>query len=169
MRMEAAHMKSEASALLSYRTDTKLTPQKCKHCGKNHRSEMCLEKFPELAPAWMKKRKNIPAKSPAFVTSDDDGQSMSANEFAFLMANARNIKASKINHPWLIDSGCASHVTFDRSTFSTYTELTDTTVVVGTSAEAKVAGKRDVDIRVVQPGKLNSGRRIHDCYDRSDS
>ena len=152
MRMEATNVKSEASALVSSRPDPEPSTKKCKHCGKKgHRSERCWKEFPELAPAWIKNGRK--EKEPAFIADNDAPSSVMTNDdFACLMARARESGATKNKHPWIIDSGCTSHMTFDRNAFSTYTEC-DETVVVGTKQETKVAGRGTIDIKAQVDGR----------------
>ncbi len=133
MRMEATHVKSEASALVSSHPDSQSSHHKCKHCGrKNHRSDRCWKAFPELAPARFFRRRNVPDKAPAFLADNDDSIPVMTNEdFACMMAKAREPDEVKQSHPWIIDSGCTQHMTFDRSAFVTYTEQqTDRTITV---------------------------------------
>ncbi len=92
-------------------------------------------------------------KAPALVANNDDPPVMPNDDFAFLMARARELDAAHNAHPRIIDSGCSSHMTFDRSAFASYTELTDKTVVVGTKQETKVAGRGYIDIKVSVDGK----------------
>ncbi len=78
------------------------------------------------------------------------------------MAKAREPDEVKQSHPWIIDSGCTQHMTFDRSAFVTYTEQqTDRTITVGTKAETKVAGTGDIDIKVSVDGKLFNVRLMN--------
>ncbi len=57
---------------------------------------------------------------------------MTNEDFACMMAKAREPDDVKQSHPWIIDSGCTQHMTFDRSAFVTYTEQqTDRTITGG--------------------------------------
>ncbi len=78
---------------------------------------------------------------------------MSNDDFALLIAKARDLDVTHKVHPWIIDSGCSSHLTFDRSAFVSYNELKDKTIVVGTKQETKFAGTGDIYIKVFVDGK----------------
>ncbi len=117
MRTEATNVKSEASAVVSSHPDSQSSHHKCKYCGtKNRRSDRFWKAFPELALARFYRRRKVPDKASAFVTDNDDTILVMANDdFACMMAKAREPDEVKQIHEWIIDSGCTEHMTFDRS------------------------------------------------------
>ncbi len=65
------------------------------------------------------------------------------------MAETKAMKASTKSDSWVIDFGCISHMTFDRSAFSNYKDGVGQSVKMGTGAQATVAGIGDVVITPV--------------------
>ncbi len=115
MRVEETNVKTEASALVSSHPDSQSSHQKCKYCGrKNHRSDQCWKESPHLAAARFQRRRNVADKASAFVADKDDAHIvMNNDDFSVMMAKARQPDAAHNAYPWVIDSGCTSHMTFD--------------------------------------------------------
>lgn len=153
MRENASNTKSEASALLANRRKTAY--HKCGHCGKEgHPSERCYKKFPDLAPeGWHRKPKKDQSKSTALVTDQPSAVKVMDEKNLFcLMAKVRESNVQKESNFWLIDSGCTSHMTFDRSAFSSYKILENLTVEMGTKDTVKIAGKGDIFVQITVNG-----------------
>lgn len=54
---------------------------------------------------------------------------------------------------WFIDSGCTSHMTFDRAAFINYTPISNSTVDLGADSRANIVGQGDVVLRIIVRGK----------------
>ncbi len=64
------------------------------------------------------------------------------------MASHMDVRMTSKSKSWIIDSGCTSHMTFDRSAFSTYKKVTGQSIEMGTGAKAIAAGIEDIVISV---------------------
>lgn len=54
---------------------------------------------------------------------------------------------------WIIDSGCTSHVTFDRSSFSSYETISPKSLDLGAKSSAPIVGRGCVTLTVMVKGK----------------
>ena len=161
-RSDAATLKSEASALLTARRNSQSYQQKCNHCGKvNHTDDRCYIKHPELAPPYWEhiRNKNQIAAAHAAITANIVPEE--EHNDCSLVSNTQSRHMVQNKRPWLIDSGSTSHITFDRSAFSTYATQSSRTVEMGTKQIAHIAGIGTVDLPVIVNNKRYT-IRLHD-------
>lgn len=162
--------KSTQSALLSsqLRRPSSLPPLHCANCGHDgHSAERCWGKdingrrpsrpagyLPRKAGTSMKATTS--ERSAGLVAKEPD------EEYVCLVASSAPINSAlhQLNargeSTWLVDSGCTSHITFDRSLFSTYEHVSDGSVEMGTKATAAVVGRGNVYLRLKVNGKCVS-------------
>ena len=62
---------------------------------------------------------------------------------------------------WWLDFGANTHVTFDRSLFSTYQESCKGSVTLGDGSLGQVKGKEHVDLRVTPGNSLTLRNVLH--------
>ncbi len=150
-------MTTEASALVSARRSRQSSYYKCGHCGKDgHASERCCETFPDQAPESWKPR-NKKSSSSAFVTNYCmSGKIMEEVDHVCLLSSSSSSRVTTKSESWIIDSGCTSHMTFDRCAFSSYTQVLGQTVQMGTKATDPVPGKGSVVINIMTNGSLST-------------
>lgn len=145
MRINQAVLKEESSALLSKDT-SKFTRPKCTHCNRlGHSEEKCWKKHPHLNPH----KNNDAAKNAALVSNED---TPTEPELVCLIAK-HSAHAAHIdqepNTDWIIDSGCSSHMTFDKSRFSSYSSVSDRQYVeLGNGSKVQIVGKGTIEIKI---------------------
>ena len=139
MRHLAAINKSDQAALLSRE---RVRP-KCDHCGKQgHLEAKCWKKYPHLNPHKKK------ADSAAIVIEKEDSEPVIC-----LMADHDRSCPNTKSREWHIDSACTSHMTYDRSAFSTFTPEETSPVLVGNLGFLKVKGHGKVKFKLLGKGK----------------
>ena len=57
------------------------------------------------------------------------------------------------SYHWFIESGCTSHLTFDRRAFTNYTSIPKSSVDLGADSRAEIVGQGDVVLRILVRGK----------------
>ena len=134
MRMHSRNPKQLLYSRLNFsKSRESANVEMCVHCGKHGNSSKCYIKYPHLAP------RGHPARAHLNETNNDtkalvavqsaNTTSPSENDFVCLLGMStiqivalRSFlhSASSSGH-WIINSGCTSHVTFDRSAFASYT------------------------------------------------
>ena len=155
MRAKASHIKLETSALIA--SNSRRPVPHCGHCSKRgHVSSKCWEKFPHLMPDYVRKAREREAAQKGLIASDSDIHTAHSDEQFCLMTQARRAGATKSDQIWIMDSGATSHMTFDRSAFHSYVDISDTTMEVGTKARTRVSGKGNVYIKVSVNNKVSS-------------
>ena len=160
-REKDAFAKSETAALIASR----LAKEVCKHCGRHRDSSKCFLKYPHLAPP------NHPARNRAKALIGQLQPSSEENPNTCLVGVPRDtcekrefcLNASVLNnslphdsHKWVIDSGCSSHLTYDRSAFVNYKSFSPTILDLGADSTAQIVGQGDINIEVQVKGKLRN-------------
>ena len=154
-RDQDALKKSEAAALLATKfSKSRKFPnaETCIHCGKHRDSSRCYTKFPHLAP------KGHPARAHLDQDTKKDTKALLAQQSANLQLPLENESVCLLGNPpvtstalqssshptsssghWIIDSGCTSHVTHNRSAFVSYTAVTTlSTLDLGANSSAPI-------------------------------
>lgn len=171
-RDKEAQKRSETAALLASRMPRK---GNCIHCGKHNNSDMCYFKYPHLAPEGHPLRRRnekalLSQHSKASVTTTEDlesvcligavanqslhnGESFMTNSSFCLSAKTSDDIASRIGAKWVIDTGCTSHLTFNRSVFSEYRHIPHSSVDLGGDSSSAIVGEGDVEIDILVDGK----------------
>ena len=169
-RDQDALQKAETAALLASLNKKK---ELCTHCGKHPDSSKCFFKYPYLAPPNHPARRGL---DKAFLSQEvDQSQSQSQSEkddgnavcllgvtstveepnvHYCLNANIIGRALPKGSRSWVIDSGCSSHLTYDRSAFTSYTVIHPKVVDLGANSTAKIVGQGDVTLSIRVKGKL---------------
>ncbi len=141
MRLETSRMKTEASTLVSARRSRQFSYHKCSDCGKDgHPSERCWEMFPDLAQESWKTRKKKSSGSEIVTNYSMPDKIMENLDHVCLLFSSSSSGVTTKSEFWIIDSGCTSYTTFDRSAFSSYTQVLGQTVQMAPSY-CPVAGK----------------------------
>ena len=170
IRDQDALKKSEAAALLATRSSKPRrhsSADTCVHCGKHRDSSKCYIKYPHLAPPGHPARarlennegKALVAQQPA------DAQPSSENDYVCLLGvppspsialQSSTTGTGPTSH-WIIDSGCTSHVTYDRSAFVSYVAATTSSNLdLGASSSAPIVGRGDVKLYLSSPDGTRS-------------
>ena len=145
----------------------------CTNCGRDgHSAERCWGKDingrrpapPQgYRPPPRNNRLTRPEKQSAFVgrtreVAQDNGTTdmplIDEAEYTCLMSKLVKSEAPRRSSSWIIDSACTSHMTFDRSAFISYESLSDSTVEMGTKAQARVAGRGNVLVMINVNGRV---------------
>ena len=154
MRTKSAQIKSETATLLTSQPKHCNRPSDnnrfnrrrlyCHHCKQpGHFESRCWTNYPHLDPV----QKNNSTK-PALIASQSD-----EDPFISLMAKYENSSQSKHTDKWFVDSGCSNHMTFNKSLFSSYASGHPSSVKLGNSASAKIAGCGTIIISILVHGK----------------
>ena len=162
-----ALQKSEAAALLARKSSkpgSSPLPEMCTHCGKHRDSSRCYIKYPHLAPKGHPARKhldNSKKDTKALVAqTPNTTQLPTENDFVCLLgtppsrniALQSNVHSTSSSRYWIIDSGCTSHVTHDRSIFTSYTpSSTMSKLDLGANSSATIIGRGDVRLDLCMP------------------
>ena len=157
-RIESSIHKNEESALVSNQRDVSWggrngkSSRKCNHCGRtNHTSDQCFIKFPHLKAEYDKRyamrEKALIAKITAQLSQPDSDFCMMANDTKF---------SSNASSGWVIDSAATSHMTHDRSCFTSFTHINPHKVELGNRAIVTAVGKGDVIMKLAVNGKINT-------------
>ena len=166
-RDQDALKRSEAAALFatgSSKQRKSASTETCVHCGKHRDSSKCYFKYPHLAPQGHPARArldNVKKDSKALVAqTPPDTQLPPENDYVCLLGvppahevalQSSQHMASSSTH-WIIDSGCTSHVTHDRSVFTSYTAATTTSCLdLGANSSAPIVGRGDVKLNLCLP------------------
>lgn len=158
-REKENHIKAETAALLARRADGSLFRTFCDHCKRpGHVSEKCWIKFPELRPKDTRRPLGLQtntqgkagSKPAALVVRDPTpGAEDDTEDYICLLSRSSSPAHTSRSSDWILDSGCSSHMTFNRSAFSTYTAVSDCNVIVGTKSATEVSGRGDVIIQAL--------------------
>lgn len=141
--------KTETAALLAARTRPK---GDCEHCGKHNDSSRCYFKYPHLAPPNHPARRRIKA----LVGQEAKQPQPAEEEPEVVCLNARTLERALPNGTtnWVIDSGCTSHLTYDRSAFSSYKATNQEYVDLGGNIHVSIIGQGDVTLELRVKGKV---------------
>ena len=122
MRAKSAQEKSDAAALvMNQSSQSKVVSNYrfqrrrpyCNFCKRpGHVESRCYTEFPYLAPS----RQNNSNSKPALIANQSDDE-----EIVCLMAKYENSSEPKNSDKWFVDSGCSNHMTFNKSSFLSYT------------------------------------------------
>ena len=169
LREQDAVAKSEAAALLALK---KKPVGNCVHCGKHDDSNRCFLKYPHLAPPGHPYRRRHQAllgrevKNSEQVDDDADficlfGNPLENNDSSRdRCLNISNIEKSlpKFSRDWVLDSGSTAHLTYNRSVFSSYREISPKILDLGADSTALIVGHGDVTLQISVNGKLRKCR-----------
>ena len=151
-RIGQSNVKSEASALLTNQRPYREDRPKCNFCGRlGHVEAKCWKKHPHLNPY----NKTANKETAAFVAAEN------REDFVCLLAkhskhSEDSVQAEKSRN-WYIDSGCSSHMTQDKSLFSSYSEISSPSSVElgnGNKTPIQCTGTVHVMIKVHGTSKL---------------
>ena len=92
-------------------------------------------------------RNNSSAKPALFANQSDE------DPFICLMAKYENSSEPKHSNKWFVDSGCSNHMTFSKALFSSYTSGHPSSVQLGNSTSAKVAGIGTIVVTILVHGR----------------
>ena len=143
-RSEQGNVKSEASDLLTNQRPYRRDRPKCNFCGRlGHVEAKCWKKHPHLYP-YKKTANKDPA---AFVATENE-----EDVVCLLAKHSKNSDDStepKKSRNWYIDSGCSSHMTHDKSLFSSYTDISNpSSVELGNGNKTPIQGAGTVHVRI---------------------
>lgn len=146
MRTKFAQEKSETTALLTNQQDSNGRNQRrrpyCNFCKRlGHIESKCWTKFPHLNP----RNKNNSDTKTAFIANQGD-----EDPVVCLMAKYTNSSEEINSEKWFVDSGCSNHMTFNKSSFSSYTPAHPSSVELGNSKTLQVVGKGTICCRIVR-------------------
>lgn len=151
--------RAETAALIASKGKPKGT---CIHCGRHNNSDKCWKKYPHLAPDRhpYKTKYKAPLTSGTTINNTEECETVcllkvshSSEEDICLTTVESGKRLVQGKNPWIIDSGCSSHLTYDKSSFSTYTLLRKSTVDLGADATADIIGCGDVKLYINVNGK----------------
>ena len=71
---------------------------------------------------------------------------ISEKDFVCLKSKSCESNFPNMRSSWIVDSGCTAHMTFDKTLFETYEDLTDATVEMGTKATTEVAARGSITL-----------------------
>eukprot|EP00171_Calliarthron_tuberculosum_P004153 IDg4153t1 len=134
----------------------------CIHCHKHRNSNRCYRKFPHLAPKnhHNRNRKALVSKSINNATESDSEDvcllGISNNQHFLPPSSclaAFDSRKNKHCHSWILDSGCTSHMTFDRSAFITYSTTQPVSVDFGAESNAQITGTGSIQLNLLVSGK----------------
>ena len=153
-RLEESLIKSETSALVA--TKHKKARSKCKHCGKQHDSNKCWQKYPHLAPP----DRTYHSRAEALITHDMSKPVDDKDDHLLFYPRTVALHASrlaedygKVPKGWIIDSGCSAHMTYDRSVFSSYKSTAPKDISLGGGSPVQSVGIGKVPLQVVVNGQ----------------
>ena len=94
-------------------------------------------------------------KQSAFVTHDHHEVVDQFDEADYTCLMSKIVKSGMPtgSSSWIIDSACTSHMTFDRSSFVSYEELTNTSVEMGTKDRTRIAGRGNIVVDIDVEGR----------------
>ena len=142
-RHNAVLKKSEQAAMVS--KDQRNRGSICSYCGKRGHSESkCWKKHPHLNPF----SKEISTRR-ALVNIGDNFD----EDQICLMTQVVRKKPKKTSNELIIDSGCTSHITYRRESFSTFREVRSQDVEVGNNQKSAVLGRGTVELSLSVGGK----------------
>ena len=110
----------------------------CSHCGKeNHTEAKCWKKYPHLQPNRVgRKQTGLAAKSERQTVGDNE----SSDTEICLTARGRDVSENR-NPNWIFDSGCTSHVCYDRRMFSDLKTCKPFVIEIGDKSGVKAIGR----------------------------
>ena len=110
----------------------------CSHCGKeNHTEAKCWKKYPHLQPNRVgRKQTGLAAKSERQTVGDNE----SSDTEICLTARGRDVSENR-NPNWIFDSGCTSHVCYDRRMFSDLKTCKPFVIEIGDTSGVKAIGR----------------------------
>lgn len=155
MRAQSAQVKSETAALLTNQpyssnrvTNNNRLPRRrpsCHHCKQpGHFESRCWTKYPHLDPV----HRNNSSGKPALIASKSDEDTVIC-----LMAKYENSSKPKHTSKWFVDSGRSNHMTFNKSLFSSYSSGYPSSVELGNSTSARIAGIGTIVILILVRGQ----------------
>lgn len=129
---------------------------KCTYCQElGNWSEKCFQTFPDLAPpGWHSQyssRKQKPSTSAHLTDAENDDGSSAPCESDLFVSQKTALKDDRLprdDSNWILDSGCTSQMTLDRSSFCDY-QTSTSTVGMGTQAKDDVVGTGHVLINAL--------------------
>lgn len=157
MRSGADRTSRPSALLQSSGDDRKGSGSKyCTHCHRtNHTEAYCWEKHGRPERGSSRRGRNNQSgrgsKASAAVAKQDpsDAESdPSDSEYVCLLAEGRQGK-NKTSLTWHIDSGASHHMSYDRSAFVRYQEVSSFPVEMGDKSTSSVIGRGDVTIPVI--------------------
>ena len=145
--------------------DRKSCPH-CKNPNPRHKPDDCLEGNEKKRKEWEKahSKKWIPYKK---YKSSQDSKSKDDDEddlfgLPALAPYSFNTSKKKTDR-WLADTGATDHITFDKSKFTDYTEMTGLGALRTINGEAIPEGKGTVQIQVLLSDGSTKPIRLYDC------
>ena len=146
----AAALAHAEAALLASKSSTDPSQQTCVHCGKHKDSSKCYRKYPHLMPLnhplRRKKALMADAQSSQDGPSDDTVFCLLASMPPQMALTASTSRSSASN--WIVDSGCTSHLTFNRESFSTYEQIDPISLQLGGGTCLQIVGKGTMVVSV---------------------
>ena len=147
--------KSEAAALLAQKGKSR---GDCVYCGKHNDSTKCWKKHPHLAPEGHPYK----IKYKALLSRNKNDDEVDDSNIVCLMgkiretalANNANISSIESRNRWFIDSGCSAHLCYDRSLFSTYTEVKHRPIDLGADYSTMIVGYGDIKLNINVHGQM---------------
>ena len=158
MRSKASFVKAEAAALLARSRDDESHRTSCVWCSKPGNSPaQCFKLHPELKEKYNSARRRKASNNSAALVGRAASQDSSVTDdpSMCLFTGPSTSQSGPPSSPWILDSGSSSHMTFDRSAFTTYAEVDDVNIVVGTGQQTRVAGSGNVLVTLHNRGKTS--------------
>ena len=134
--------------------------KKCTHCGRtNHTEPYCWQKYGR--PSRSRPARSKPSAMVTLTDSEGNPPSNSVSastfhndeekEYVCLMSTT---PGSLHTSTWYIDSAATSHMTFDRSMFVSYKEITPFSVTLGDKSTSMAVGRGDVRLMISLYGEI---------------
>ncbi len=156
-RLNQSVTKNDNAALLATRQKSK---GDCIHCGRHNNSSKCWRKYPELAPEGHPLKRKHKALLAELAAEEAAKSTDTENIVCLLACNSHSAtivmedKATNTrNQSWILDSGCTTHLTYDRNVFKTYTEVTPRPLDLAGRSTAMIVGYGDVPHTLLVRGK----------------
>ncbi len=145
----------DSTALLVSRNKNK---GDCIHCGRHNNSNKCWRMYPELAPEGhplRRKHKALLSQQRQETVVDEDNIVCLLTSIEVALNKVTEAKGYfATSQSWILDSGCSTHLTFDRSAFISYKTLKPRGIDLGANSSAMIIGCGDVSLLLSVGGKL---------------
>ena len=155
-RIEASLQKSEESALLSTQCGSNCPGcnskniRKCTKCGKTgHTVDQCWELHPHLKVDYEKRRRKR-----AFIARHRESNHYEPSDAFCLMANDSVSSKNNDSSFWYIDSGATTHMSNNRSNFSSLVQISPIKVELGNRSIVTAIGKGTVTMRLTVNNRI---------------
>ena len=125
----------------------------CDHCGKSgHPESRCWKKYPHLRPnpnRGGRKQTGLAAHSScqSATETDDDNE----NEVCLMAKTDSNVCTHQ--QDWIIDSGCSTHICYDRDRFSEIKTCEPFSINIGDESSVKAVGRGTIRLVASVNGK----------------